>query len=36
MNKQMTNALRETGWTMTNHSGVANFSVEAAFVIHHN
>ena len=36
MNRQMTSALRETGWTMTNHSGVANFSVEAAFVIHHN
>ncbi|MES2364889.1 MAG: ferredoxin--NADP reductase [Pseudomonadota bacterium] len=35
MNRQMTAHLRDTGWTMTNHSGIGNFSVEAAFVIHH-
>lgn len=35
MNRQMTAHLRDTGWTMTNHRGIGNFSVEAAFVIHH-
>ena len=36
MNRQMSHYLKENGWTMTNHKGVGNFSVEAAFVIHHN
>jgi ferredoxin--NADP+ reductase len=36
MNRQMTQHLKDTGWTMTNHRGVANFTVEAAFVTHHN
>ncbi len=35
MNHQMTAYLRENGWTMTNHRGIGNFSVEAAFVIQH-
>ncbi len=35
MNRQMSAFLRENGWTMTNHRGVGNFSVEAAFVTHH-
>ncbi|MEO6145635.1 MAG: ferredoxin--NADP reductase, partial [Sulfuriferula sp.] len=35
MNHQMTAYLRDTGWTMTNHRGIGNFSVEAAFVIQH-
>lgn len=36
MNRQMSRYLKESGWTMTNHKGVGNFSVEAAFVIHHS
>jgi ferredoxin--NADP+ reductase len=36
MNKQMSTYLKENGWTMTNHKGIGNFSVEAAFVIHHS
>ena len=35
MNRQMSRYLKESGWTITNHKGVGNFSVEAAFVIHH-
>jgi ferredoxin--NADP+ reductase len=31
----MSRYLKESGWTITNHKGVGNFSVEAAFVIHH-
>jgi ferredoxin--NADP+ reductase len=36
MNKQMSTYLKENGWIMTNHKGIGNFSVEAAFVIHHS
>jgi len=36
MNRQMSAYLKDSGWTMTNHKGVGNFSVEAAFVLHHN
>ena len=36
MNKQMNQYLKDKGWTMTNHRGVGNFTVEAAFVTHHN
>ncbi len=36
MNKQMSQYLKDQGWTMTNHRGVGNFTVEAAFVTHHN
>lgn len=35
MNRDMTNYLKEHGWTMTNHRGVGNFTVEKAFVLHH-
>lgn len=35
MNRDMTNYLKEQGWTMTNHRGVGNFTVEKAFVLHH-
>jgi ferredoxin/flavodoxin---NADP+ reductase len=35
MNKDMTNYLKEQDWTMTNHRGVGNFTVEKAFVLHH-
>lgn len=35
MNRQMSAHLRDSGWTMTNHRGVGNYSVEAAFVTHH-
>jgi len=33
MNKEMTEYLKQTGWTMTNYKGVGNFTVEQAFVI---
>ena len=36
MNRQMNQHLKDNGWTMTNHRGVGNFTVEAAFVTHHN
>lgn len=35
MNKDMTAYLKEKGWDMTNHRGVGNFTVEKAFVLHH-
>ena len=35
MNKDMTEYLKQWGWTMTNHRGVGNFTVEKAFVLHH-
>ena len=35
MNKDMSDHLKQTGWTMTNHRGVGNFTVEKAFVLHH-
>lgn len=35
MNRDMTNYLKEHDWTMTNHRGVGNFTVEKAFVLHH-
>jgi ferredoxin--NADP+ reductase len=35
MNKDMTEYLKQQGWTMTNHRGVGNFTVEKAFVLHH-
>lgn len=35
MNRDMTNYLKDNGWTMTNHRGVGNFTVEKAFVLHH-
>jgi ferredoxin--NADP+ reductase len=33
MNKEMTDHLKERGWTMTNYKGVGNFTVEQAFVL---
>jgi len=35
MNRQMSAYLRDSGWTMTDYRGVGNYSVEAAFVMHH-
>ncbi|MEK6748294.1 MAG: ferredoxin--NADP reductase [Pseudomonadota bacterium] len=35
MNRDMTKYLESQGWTMTNHRGVGNFTVEKAFVLHH-
>lgn len=35
MNREMTHYLQNGGWTMTNHRGVGNFTVEKAFVLHH-
>lgn len=33
MNRDMSAYLREHGWTLTNHQGVGNFTVEKAFVV---
>jgi ferredoxin--NADP+ reductase len=35
MTRQLTRHLKETGWTLTNHRGVGNFTTELAFVVHH-
>lgn len=35
MNRDMTRYLEEHGWTMTDYRGVGNFTVEKAFVLHH-
>lgn len=35
MNRDMTDYLKHQGWTMTNHRGIGNFTVEKAFVLHH-
>lgn len=35
MNRDMTTFLNAQGWTMTSHRGVGNFTVEKAFVLHH-
>jgi len=35
MNRDMTGYLKDKGWVMTNHRGVGNFTVEKAFVLHH-
>jgi ferredoxin--NADP+ reductase len=35
MNRDMTTYLEEQGWTMTTYRGVGNFTVEKAFVLHH-
>jgi ferredoxin--NADP+ reductase len=36
MIKEMTAHLEAAGWTMTNYKGVGNFTVEKAFVLHHD
>jgi ferredoxin/flavodoxin---NADP+ reductase len=35
MTREMTTYLKDSGWTLTNHRGVGNFSTELAFVVHH-
>lgn len=35
MNKDMTDYLRANNWVMTDYHGVGNFTVEKAFVLHH-
>lgn len=35
MTHEMTDHLKETGWTLTNHRGIGNFTTELAFVTHH-
>lgn len=35
MNRDLTTFLNAQGWTMTSHRGVGNFTVEKAFVLHH-
>jgi ferredoxin--NADP+ reductase len=34
MTREMTRHLKETGWTLTGHRGVGNFTTELAFVVH--
>ncbi len=36
MNREMSDYLKERGWTMTNYKGVGNFTVEQAFVLQHS
>jgi len=33
MNRDMSNYLQQHGWTITNHKGIGNFTVEKAFVV---
>jgi ferredoxin/flavodoxin---NADP+ reductase len=35
MTRELTHHLKDTGWTLTNHRGVGNFTTEVAFVVHH-
>ena len=35
MTRQLTRYLKDSGWTLTNHRGVGNFTTEFAFVVHH-
>lgn len=35
MTREMTNHLKDGGWTITNHRGIGNFTTELAFVTHH-
>ncbi len=35
MTRELTRFLKDTGWTLTTHRGVGNFTTEVAFVIHH-
>lgn len=35
MTRETTRFLKATGWTLTNHLGVGNFTSELAFVVHH-
>jgi ferredoxin--NADP+ reductase len=35
MTRELTRHLKDTGWTLTNHRGVGNFTTEVAFVVQH-
>jgi ferredoxin--NADP+ reductase len=35
MTCELTHYLKDSGWTLTNHRGVGNFTTEVAFVVHH-
>ena len=35
MTRELSRHLKESGWTLTNHRGVGNFTTEVAFVVHH-
>ena len=35
MTRELTHHLKDTGWTLTNHRGIGNFTTEVAFVVHH-
>jgi ferredoxin--NADP+ reductase len=35
MTREMTRYLKDSGWTLTNHRGIGNFTTELAFVVHH-
>ena len=35
MTRELTHYLKDSGWTLTNHRGVGNFTTELAFVVHH-
>jgi ferredoxin--NADP+ reductase len=35
MTRELTQHLKGTGWTLTNHRGIGNFTTELAFVVHH-
>ncbi len=35
MTRELTRYLKGSGWTLTNHRGVGNFTTELAFVVHH-
>ncbi len=35
MTRELTQHLKDAGWTLTSHRGVGNFTTEVAFVVHH-
>lgn len=35
MTRQLTQHLKDAGWTLTGHRGIGNFTTEIAFVVHH-
>lgn len=35
MTRELTQHLKDAGWTLTNHRGIGNFTTEIAFVVHH-
>ncbi|PKO70530.1 MAG: ferredoxin--NADP(+) reductase, partial [Betaproteobacteria bacterium HGW-Betaproteobacteria-17] len=35
MTRELTHHLKDSGWTLTNHRGIGNFTTEVAFVVHH-